>query len=153
MSRKAHTFLPLDVVRTLSIRPIEKSPAYRALSLAALKLIARIEIELSYNWGYSNAKLQVTAAQFVEYGLSRNAVAPAIREAEALGFININNYGEFGLTYCGHRGMHPDPPTHDWREIETMKAAARVAAKARSAKAIRRRRRPADDPVAKPSPA
>jgi hypothetical protein len=55
MSRKAHTFLPLDVVRALSICPIEmlESPAYRALSLAALKLIARIEIELSYNWGYS----------------------------------------------------------------------------------------------------
>jgi hypothetical protein len=152
--RSREPFLPLDVVRTLSIRPIEMlgTPAYRALSLPARKVIDRIDIELAYNWGYSNGKLRVTAAQFVEYGLSRNAVAPAIREAEALGFININDYGEFGLTYCGHRGMHPDPPTHDWRDIKTMKAAERIAAKARRAKAVRRPRRPADDPVAKPSP-
>jgi hypothetical protein len=128
-----------------------ESPTYRALSLAALKLIARIELELSYNWGYSNGRLQVTIAQFIEYGLSRNAVAPAIRETAALGFININDYGEFGLTYCGQRGMHPDPPTHDWSNIKTTKAAERIAAKARAAKSVRRRGRPADEPVARPS--
>jgi hypothetical protein len=81
----------------------------------------------------------------------RNAVAPAIREAEALGFIRVNEYGQFYLTYCGQRGMHPDPPTHDWRRIETMAKAERIAAKARSAKNVRRRRRSAEDPVAKPS--
>ena len=61
MPRKAQTFLPLDVVRTLSIRPIEmlKSPAYRALSLAARKVIDRVDIELSFNWGYSNGKLRL----------------------------------------------------------------------------------------------
>jgi hypothetical protein len=109
MRRQDPTFLPLDVVRTLSIRPIEmlESPAYRALSLPARKVIDRIDIELAQHWGYDNGRLQVTAAQFIEYGLSRNAVAPAIREAEALGFVRINDYGEFALTYCGQRGMHP----------------------------------------------
>jgi hypothetical protein len=152
-ARKAQTFLPLDVVRTLSVRPIEMllSPAYRALSLAAHKVIARVEIALAHNWGYSNGRLQVTNDQFVEYGLSRNAVAPAIREAAALGFISVNDYGEFGLTYCGKRGMNPDPPTNDWHRIETTKAAERIAAKARTAKSVRRSRRPPDEPVAKPS--
>ena len=154
MSRKAQTFLPLDVVRTLSLRPIGmlESPAYRSLSLAARKVIDRIEVELSYRWSYSNGKLRVTAAQFVEYGLSRNAVAPAIREAAALGFIRVNDYGEFYLTFCGLRGFNPDPPTHDWRWIETMAKAERIAAKAHAAKSVRRRRRSADEPVAKPSP-
>jgi hypothetical protein len=101
-------------------------------------------LRLSYNWGYSNGKLRV--------GVRRDAVASAIREAEALGFISVNDYGEFGLTYCGQRGMYPDPPNHDWRNIKTMKAAARVATKARTAKRVRRSRRPPDDPVSKPSP-
>ena len=121
-------------------------------SLPAHKLIARIEIELAHHLGYDNGRLQVTAAQFIEYGPSRGAIASSIREAEALGFIKVSECGEFALTYCGQRGMYPEPPSHNWRNIKTTKAAERIAAKARSAKAVRRRRRSADEPVAKPSP-
>ena len=135
MPRLRESFLPLDVVRTLSIRPISMigSPAYRALSLPAHKLIARIEIELAHHLGYDNGRLQVTAAQFIEYGPSRGAIASSIREAEALGFIKVSECGEFALTYCSHGGMYPEPASHNWRNIKTRaKDAERIAAKARS---------------------
>lgn len=67
--------------------PIEmlESPAFRALSLSAHMVIARIAIELAHHGGNDNGKLPVTFEQFMEYGIShRAAIAPAIREAEAL---------------------------------------------------------------------
>jgi hypothetical protein len=72
-------------------RPIEmlESPAYRALSLSAHMVIARIEIELAHHGGNDNGQLPVTIDQFVEYGMHRSSVAPAIREADALGFIRV----------------------------------------------------------------
>jgi hypothetical protein len=72
-------------------RPIEmlESPAYRALSLSAHMVISRIEIELAHHGGNDNGQLPVTVDQFVEYGMHRSSVAPAIRETEALGFIAV----------------------------------------------------------------
>src|ERR1700686_3983281 len=63
-----------------------ESPAYRVLSLSAHRVLDRISIELAHHGGNDNGKLPVTYEQFMEYGMDRNAVAPAIRELEALGF-------------------------------------------------------------------
>jgi hypothetical protein len=70
-----------------------KSPAYRALSLSAHRVISRIEIELSSHGGNDNGRLPVTKLDFMEYGLSARLVAAAIREAQALGFINVTERG------------------------------------------------------------
>src|ERR1700747_263327 len=70
-----------------------ESPAYRVLSQGAHRVIARIAIELASHGGNNNGQLPVTKKQFVEYGLHNDAVAPAIREAEALGFIRITEHG------------------------------------------------------------
>jgi hypothetical protein len=56
-------------------------------------VLARIEIELADHGGMDNGKLIVTFEQFVEYGIERHAIAPAIRELEALGFIEITEHG------------------------------------------------------------
>ena len=64
-----------------------KSPAYRVLSRAAHMVLARVELELGYHGGNDAARLPVTNSDFVDYGVHRAAIAPAIRELEALGFI------------------------------------------------------------------
>ena len=73
-----------------------ESPAYRALSGSAHKVISRIEIELGHHGGNDNGRLPVTTNDFVEYGMHRTSVAPAIREAEALGFIRVTERGRGG---------------------------------------------------------
>jgi hypothetical protein len=82
----------------------------------------------------------------VKYGgLHRSAVAPAIREAEALGFIKVTERGRGGnadyrrpnmfyLTFANGRDAKSQPPTHEWRRIKTMEEAERIADDARLAK-------------------
>jgi hypothetical protein len=70
-----------------------ESPAYRVLSLAAHRVLSRIEIEFLHHGGKDNGKLPVTYEQFVEYGMDRASIALAIRETEALGFIEVTERG------------------------------------------------------------
>jgi hypothetical protein len=122
-----------------------ESPAYRVLSGAALLLLSRIEVELAHHGGNDNGRLPVTFDQFVEYGLPRSAIAPAIRELEALGFIKVTERGRGGnaeyrrpnrfyLKFSNWRGAKSQPPTHDYRAIKTLEEAERIAREARRAK-------------------
>jgi hypothetical protein len=70
------------------------SPPYRVLSLSARRVLDRISIELAHHGGNDNGKLPVTYEQFVEYGIDRQAIAPAIRELVALGFIEVTRQGK-----------------------------------------------------------
>ena len=122
-----------------------ESPAYRALSRAAHMVISRIEIELAHHGGNDNGRLPVTTNDFVEYGMHRTSVAPAIREAEALGFIRITERGRGGnaehrspnlffLTFAHARDSGKHPPTHDWRRIKTAAEAEQISNAARANK-------------------
>jgi hypothetical protein len=122
-----------------------ESPAYRALSASGHKAISRIEIELAHHGGNDNGRLPVTTDQFIEYGMHRSSVAPAIREAEALGFIRITERGRGGnaehgtpnrffLTFAHARGSKQNPPTHDWRRIKTPEEAVETGRLARANK-------------------
>lgn len=122
-----------------------ESPAYRALSASGHKVISRIEIELGHHGGNDNGRLPVTTNDFVEYGMHRTSVAPAIREAEALGFIRLTERGrggnaEYGrpnlffLTYAQSRDSGKHPPTHDWRRFKTLDEAEQAAQSARNNK-------------------
>jgi hypothetical protein len=135
------------ISQQFAARPIAmlESPAYRALSQAAHMVIARIEIELGHHGGNDNGRLPVTFEHFVEYGIYRNGVAAAIREAEALGFIRVTERGRAGnaehrrpnlfyLTFSNWRGSRAEPPSHDWRKIKTIEEAKEIAAKARKSK-------------------
>jgi hypothetical protein len=144
-----------------SARLIEmlESPAYRTLSLSAHRVISRIEIELGHHGGNDNGKLPVTFQDFIEYGVDRAAVAPAIREAEALGFIRVTERGVggnrefrkpnlFRLTFAHGRDSRSKPPSHDWRNIKTMEEALQIARVARHTKnsfAVARGQRLADE--------
>jgi hypothetical protein len=130
-----------------SPRPIEmlESPAYRTLSLSAHRVISRIEIELARHGGHDNGRLPVTKQAFIAFGVHNDAVAPAIREAEALGFIRVTERGRggnsehrkpnlFRVTFAHGRNSQSEPPMHDWRRIKTIEEAIAVARAARAAK-------------------
>ena len=116
-----------------------KSPAYRVLSLSAHRVLARIEIELYQHGGDDNGNLKLTYDHLVEYGVDRDAIAPAIRELAGLGFIEVTERGRggagswhepnrFRLTY---RPVGNARPTHEWQHIETTEQAAANARAAR----------------------
>jgi hypothetical protein len=118
------------------------SPAYRVLSLSAHRVMARLEIELAQHGGKpeENGRLPCTFEHFVEFGLHRHAIAPAIRELVALGFIEITQRGSAGnagfrqptlyrLTYR-HWGSHKEA-SDEWRRIKTVEEAEEIAKQGR----------------------
>jgi hypothetical protein len=126
-------------------REMLESPAYRVLSQSAHRAISRLELELCYHGGNDNGQLPVTFDDFVEYGIDRASVAPALREGEALGFFRITDRGrggnreyrapnKFYLTFAFGRESRTKPPTDEWRKIKTIKDAKAIARAARAAK-------------------
>jgi hypothetical protein len=122
-----------------------ESHAYRALSRSARQVISRVEIELAHHGGNDNGRLPVRFADFVDYGVDRASVAPAIREAVALGFLRVTERGRGGnadfrapnlfyVTFAYNRESRSQPPSHDWRKIQTFKEAIGIARTARAAK-------------------
>jgi hypothetical protein len=116
-----------------------ESPAYQVLTLSAHRALARLEIEHAHHGGNDNGKLPVTKEHFMEYGIHDHAVAPALRELEALGFIEITERGragnaeyrrphKFRLTY---RHLDRADPTDEWNRIKSMEEATMLASKAR----------------------
>jgi hypothetical protein len=123
-----------------------ESPAYRVLSLSAHRVLSRIQIEFAHHGGTENGRLPVTYDQFCEYGLHRHAIGPAVRELEALGFIEVTERGrpgngefrapnKFRLTF---RPTSKAAETNEWRKIETIEAAEFMAMAARKTPAEHR---------------
>jgi hypothetical protein len=128
-----------------------RSPAYRALSLSGHRVIARVEIELADHGGQDNGVLPVTYADFMDYGLDRHAIGPAIRECQALGFIEVTEQGRSGngefrkaskyrLTY---RHTERGPPSDEWKRFEEFDD-AQVAANAARKSSLKRSRHKRD---------
>jgi hypothetical protein len=116
------------------------SPAWRTLSLSAHRVIDRISIELMHHGGADNGRLPVTYDDFERYGIHRHSIASAIREAVALGFVEITVKGragnaewrrphQFRLTFARSDNERGDG-THEWMKISE-EAAPIIAAAAR----------------------
>jgi hypothetical protein len=116
-------------------RSMLESPARRALSYTAMRVLDRIEIEHMNHGGAENGRLQVTMDQFVAYGIDRKGIAPAIRELVGLGFLEVTEPGHAGaagkgranhfrLTYVNCKSR--EEPTHEWRRIETIEIAEAI---------------------------
>jgi hypothetical protein len=116
-----------------------ESPAYRALSGPAHRILARLEIEHGRHGGFENGRLPVTFRDFIGYGMDRHSIAPAIRECVALGFIEVTVQGRAGnaefrqpnvfrLTYVF---TQDGAATNEWQKIETLKGARILALAAR----------------------
>jgi hypothetical protein len=119
-----------------------EAPAFMVLSGAAQRVLFRLEIELLHHGGNDNGKLVVTFDQFEKYGVRRKSIAAALRELEALGFIQIvergcagnAGYGKpnvFRLTYRPSDGA-PEDGSHEWRRVKTMEDALRIQRAARA---------------------
>jgi hypothetical protein len=124
-------------------RSVLESPTWRVLSRGARQFLDRLEIEHMAHGGRENGKLPLTFEDMVSYGMSRNQIAPAMREAEALGFARCVKRGRGGnaeyhapnlwrLTYVQNVGS--TLPTDEWEKIKTPEEAATIAAAARAAK-------------------
>lgn len=80
-----------SIAGQFAARPIAmlESPAYQVLSLAAHRVLSRLEIEHAHHGGKDNGKLPCTFEHFEQYGLHRRSIAPALRELVALGFVEV----------------------------------------------------------------
>jgi hypothetical protein len=140
--RKTNRFTRLD--EQFAPRPVRmlRSAAFRELSLSARRVLDRLEIEFADHGGTNNGKLPVTYDDFKVYGIHRHSVAPAIREAVALGFVEVTEPGRAGnaehrkpnLFRLTYRHTDNGPPTHEWERIETEEQAVATAKSARAAK-------------------
>lgn len=118
-----------------------RSSAWCVLSLSGRRIIDRIEIELADHGGMDNGKLPITYDDFVRYGINRHAIAPAIREATALGFIEVTEAGRAGnadyrkpnLFRLTYKHTNHAEATHEWKKIAAEEAES-IARAARSAK-------------------
>jgi hypothetical protein len=119
-----------------------ESPAWRTMSLSARRVLDRIEIEHLHHGLAENGRLPVTFDDFVSYGIERHGIAAAIRECEALGFIEITQRGRAGnadfrrpnvfrLTYLPTYRTGENA-TNEWSRIETREAAEMLARNARN---------------------
>jgi len=127
------------------------SPAFRVLSLAARRVLDRLELEHLRHGGAENGRLPVTYDHFEEHGIHRHSVGPAIRELSALGFVVVVEQGGGGnaafrrasvyrLTYLPTRDAES---SHDWRRVRSVEDARAIAEVARADKAAAGRRRAA----------
>jgi hypothetical protein len=124
-----------------------ESPAYRVLSLSARRVLDRVEIEMAHHGGTDNGRLPVTYDDFRRYGINRAAIAPGIREAVALGFLEVTEHGcagnadhrspnLFRLTYRIAKGILGDG-SHEWRQIQSIEHAEDIARTARTTQTAR----------------
>jgi hypothetical protein len=128
-------------------RELIESPALRVLSQTASRVMHRLEAEHMNHGGAENGRLQVTFDQFEKWGVDRNAIAPAIRELVALGFVVITEKGiagaesgkanRFRLTYVNSKTR--EIPTNEWDKVTTLEEAEKLAADARANKNERAR--------------
>lgn len=100
-----------------------ESDAWSRLSLAARRILDRLECEHANHGGVENGALPCTYDDFVAFGLRRKSIAPALRELEDLGFVRVTQRGRGGnaayrhpskyrLTYLSTRKA---PATDEWR--------------------------------------
>ena len=124
-------------------RSMLESPAWKVLSRGARQFLDRLEIEHMAHGGKENGKLPLTYQDLIDYGMSRNQIAPAEREVVALGFAECTTRGRGGnaehrapnlwrITYPQNIG--PLLPTDEWARIKTSEEAEAVARKARAEK-------------------
>jgi hypothetical protein len=109
-----------------------ESAAMVQLTLAAHRVLLRLEIELLRHAGKNNGAVIVTYNDFVAFGIHRDAIAPAIRLLVNVGLVAITDRGwraaehgrpaKYRLTYLPAYGK---PPTDEWKAyVPNQKATA-----------------------------
>jgi hypothetical protein len=135
-----------------SLIEMQESFAYRVLSLSARRVMDRLEIELAKHGGKSeaNGELVCRYSDFEAYGVAdRHAIAPAIRELVALGFVRVTRRGAAGNADYRRAAMYRLTYRHSgsnraiedgWRRILSLEEAETLARAARAEEADARAR-------------
>jgi hypothetical protein len=100
-------------------RDLIESDAWKVQSLTCRRLIDFLMLEHMAHGGKENGALVATRRQLEDFGLRRNSIAGAIREAERLGLAHCDHGGHrvasrFTLTWLPHHDG--GPPSNRWRE-------------------------------------
>lgn len=121
--------------------PMLQSPAWRAMSGGAIKIISRVAIEHMAHGGGQNGLLAVTYSDFEQFGVRRSSILPYLVEVMELGWIartqkGVQAWGDFEgapalyrLTFlptCDGR-----PATDAWKRFTSLKEAQAAAKRAR----------------------
>jgi hypothetical protein len=130
-------------------REMLESPPWRVLSLSAHRVLDRVSIELRRHGGHHANGLAVTFDDFEEYGIDRHCIGPAIREAVALGLLEIVRQGRSGNAEYRQSTLYrvtyemavDHDPTHEWKRVRTIEQARKLATEARNRPGRRRRTR------------
>lgn len=130
-----------------------QSPAYQALSPPGNRVLTRLIVEHLSHGGFEYGRLKCTYGDFEEAGVRRRSIAPAIRECEELGLVEVVKRGtpsisaqrqpsQYRLTFLQGRDQGGTiMPTDEWRKIETREQADQCLARAgaiKSAPHVRR---------------
>ena len=105
-----------------------ESEAWRAMSGNARLVVDRIKIEHMHHGGTENGNLPVTYDNFEDYGVRRKSISQAIKQAQALGFIDVIEKGQksygasrrpalYGLTSLPRSDR--TPASNRWKLIKT----------------------------------
>lgn len=131
------------------------SPAWRALPDLARRFLEHLEIEHMRHGGLENGRLIFTYDQCEQAGMRRASMPLAIRQAVALGFLDVTRAGYktsaefrvptlYRLTYAsgkikGARGSAAiQTPTDEWKEVASAEEANARLATLKSAKPAKR---------------
>lgn len=103
-------------------RALLESAAWQSLSLAARRVLDRLEIEHMQHAGLENGRLKTTYADLEAFGVRRASVSGALAELIATGLVRVTEQGRGGnaeyrrascyrLTYLHAFGQEP---TDEW---------------------------------------
>lgn len=141
--------------------PVEmrRSPAWRFLPDTARRVLDVLEVAHMEHGAADNGNLAVPYDDFAKQGIRRGSVALALRQCEALGFLEKQTFGyahgngpkrlpnRYFLTYLNGRG-NSRLPTDAWERIKTDDDARAALARAKQPEAAPRstkRAREADE--------
>ena len=108
-------------------RELLELQAWGTMSLAARKIVERVAIEHMGHGGTLNGSLIVTYDDFETFGVRRKSIAPAIKKAVALGFLDVTGKGHrshgigrrpstYGITWLPR--CDGTPASNRWRKIK-----------------------------------
>lgn len=111
------------------------SPAWRAAPRPLRNILERIEIEHLRHGTMNNGELYVSYLQFVEFGISKRSIKPALELGQKLGLLEVIQEAEnhlsdiraanaYRLTYVPAKGKAA--PTDEWKLITESRARALV---------------------------
>jgi len=104
-----------------------ESDAYRSLGKTELKILARLEIELTRHRGTNNGRIICTYDDFAEYGIRRRSISRGLRNLCRVGLLVVTQRGRRDALRNPHHYRLPYllshdeagniiPPTDEWKK-------------------------------------